>query len=112
MEIDALQLGAGLLIGAIVAYFAKEAFLERKIRRLSEENADLNQEVLSLKNTLNGRAGLDAKKEKADRMSNMMLEFAAAMQVKDAKPVEVMKAMAAKYPDIAMELVKKGMKLM
>lgn len=111
MEFDALQIGIGLIFGAIVAFFAKEAYLERKIKRLSEENEDMNEEIISLRNTLAGRAGLDARKEKSERMQQMMLEFAAAMKEPNADIKAIMPIMAQKYPDIAMDLVKKGLKM-
>lgn len=111
MEIDALQIGIGALIGFICSFLVKESFIERKIRRLEAENDDLDEQCKNLQNTLNGREGLNARKDKAERMQGMMLEFANAMQAPDAKPQEIIKLIATKYPDIAMDLVKKGMKM-
>jgi len=111
MEIDTLQIAAGAITGFIASYFVKEAYLERKIKRLEEENEDLDAQVLSLKNAANNRIGIEARRDKAERMSGMMLEFATAMKEPNADIKAVMQTMATKYPDIAMELVKKGMKL-
>ena len=54
--------------------------------------------------------GNKAKRDKAERQQAMMLEFAQAMK-SGANIEEVIKALGAKYPDIAMDLVKKGLKL-
>ena len=111
MDFDTLSIGIGLVIGFLCTFFARELYMERKIARLEAENIDLDVQVKSLQNTLNGRSGIGAKKEKAERMQSLMLEFVEAIKVPDAKPGDVIKALALKYPDVAIDLVKKGIKL-
>jgi len=110
MEFDVISFGIGLFVGLIVLYFVREAYLERKISRLERENKELDEEVYSYEQRDRNTKGLESKRDKAERMQSAMLEFAAAM--KEGVPLQdVLKALAAKYPDIAMDLVKKGMKV-
>ena len=100
----------GLIVGISGSYLLREAYIERKIKRLMEENEDLEAELLSCQNTMRSVEGNKAKRDKAERQQAMMLEFAQAMQ--SGENIEnVIKTLGAKYPDIAMELVKKGLKL-
>lgn len=108
--IDDYWVLVALIVGILASYLIKEAYLERKISRLEDENEDMDDEIMSLRNTLKGREGVEVKADKAKRQQQAMLEFAMAM--KEGKPMaEVMQELAGKYPDIAMDLAKKGLKL-
>lgn len=110
MEDILIGAGIGVFVGFIASFFIKEAYLTRKISRLEEENVDLDESLKALKQKEWSAQGYTAKREKSERQSAMMLEFAQAMQ-SGAKIEDVIKTIGAKYPDIAMDLVKKGLKI-
>lgn len=113
--LDTVSIGIGLIIGLIsgfiLAILAKEVWIQRKISRLESINTDLEDEIESLRNRLNGRAGLDAKKDKAERLEKIMVEFAIAMKQPNANIAEVIKQTALANPDIALSLARKGLKI-
>ena len=75
------------------------------------ENEEMHEELYSHQQKERNTKGLAVKQEKAERMQAAMLDFAQAMQAEGADKNAVIKAMALKYPDIAMDLIKKGLKL-
>jgi hypothetical protein len=98
----------GLLSGFFLAYFAKEAYLSRKIKRLEEENEDLDEENKSLKNTAAGENGRLARQEKKERLQAAVIEIMGKMKEGNVDMPTVLKEIGAKYPDVAMDLIKKG----
>lgn len=74
--------------------------------RLSRLEADIS----SLEGRTNGREGAIRKAEKAERMQTAMVEVAAIMKNPEIpdKQKAIME-LALKYPDIALDLVKKGL---
>lgn len=115
MDFDLFSLGIGLFVGCIVgiigSFFIREAWVERKLSRLQEENDALHEEIRNFQMERRGIKGNLAKADKAERMQSLMLEVAQAMQAPNANIQDILKGLALKYPDIAMDLVKKGMKL-
>jgi len=110
IEIAGVSFFIGLLAGGVVCFFVREKWLERKIARLTDENTLLDEELYSYQQKERNTKGIQVKQEKAERMQAVMLEFAAAMKA-GRPPQEILQELASKYPDVAMELVKKGIKL-
>lgn len=71
--------------------------------------SDLRNRILSLENTIRGNKGVAVKAGKEERL-NMAIAEAGKMLQEGAQPMDIAKALAPRYPDVAMELVKKGMK--
>ena len=109
--ISIVSMFIGFTIGFAVSFFVRDALQTRTINRLYAENSRMEAELYANKQREYGNAGNQAKREKAERMQGMIIEFAAAMKKPDAKIDEVVKGIATNYPDIAMDLVKKGMKI-
>lgn len=66
-------------------------------------------QVIYHKSLIRGEAskrGVDARVEKAARMNAAVIEAAQMLQ-EGKKPEEILKALIPKYPDVAMDLVKK-----
>jgi hypothetical protein len=93
----------GVIVGLAVSYF-RDNTLDRKINNLA---GDMD----SLVDSINGKQGVTARREKSERQQSAMLEFATLMQQPNAKIDEVLKAVGGKYPDVAMDLMKKGLKI-
>lgn len=60
----------------------------------------------SLIRAQSSQRGVDARVEKAERMNAAVVEAAQLLQ-EGKKPDEILKALVPKYPDVAMDLVKK-----
>jgi predicted SPOUT superfamily RNA methylase MTH1 len=99
----------GLILGGIVAFLSKDGYYSKRVSRLEELIADQDEIIESYRNKEKSVKGHLVKQEKAERMQSAMLEFAVAMKEPNANITEILKSMAAKYPDIAMDLAKKGM---
>lgn len=69
------------------------------------------ERLLSLKMGGLSPKGVAERVNRAERQEAAMIEFAQGMQVQGAKPEDVLKAVGLKYPDVAMQLIKKGMKM-
>lgn len=78
---------------------------------IKEANEEAEEAIKEANGRLLSAQGLLARKDKAERQQAMMLEIAEALKVEGAVPADVLKSMASKYPDIAMDLVKKGLRL-
>lgn len=111
MDLDAIFFTSGLIIGALASFFLREKYLERKIARLESENSELGEHLYSYQQKERNAKGLMVQKEKAERQQSLMLEFAQLMQQPNPDVKQVLQSMASKYPDVAMDLVKKGLKL-
>ena len=66
----------------------------------------LHNRLLSLENSIRGNKGVAVKVGREQRMSAAIAE-GAAMLKEGTAPLEVVKSLAPRYPDVAMELVKK-----
>lgn len=101
----------GVFFGMVLMFFVREKWLEHKIARLTDENSDLSEALYSFQQKERNQMGLQAKRDKAERQAAMMLEFAELAKQPNANVQEVIKVVAAKYPDLALDLVKKGLKI-
>lgn len=90
----------GIVIGALKDWEAgaKQAQMDKRISRLEMSN-------------ISG-AGVDAKREKSERMAEVMAEVATLMANPEnkGKEMDILKAMAAKHPDVALDVAKKAMR--
>ena len=66
----------------------------------------IHNRVLSLENGIRGAKGVSARVEKEGRMALAIAEGAELMK-NGSTPVEVLAALGPKYPDVALDLVKK-----
>jgi len=87
------------LVGAILGYVR-----DYRVSRLENAVEDMQTKAWSV-------AGNAKRNEKAERQQAMMMEFAMEAQKPDANIPEVIKKVAAKYQDIAMSLLQKGIKM-
>lgn len=88
-----------VLIGFILAFiagFVAKGFFDSAIKLEA-------QRLLNIKNS---KKGVEVKAEKEERMSMAIAEAAALLKA-GQQPPDVMKALLPKYPDVAMQLVKK-----
>jgi len=90
---------AGFFGGTIVSYLYSRASI-----------ASLEAQIVSMRMRAQQPDAVQARKDKAERMSSAMTEVLIGIKAEGAKPEEVIKAVAAKYPDVALDVVKKGMK--
>lgn len=88
----------GVLSGAVGAWLASH-----RIQQLEYKLEQLHLRTIS-------GAGVASRQEKAERMSAAMAEAIAGMQKEGANATEVLKAIALKYPDVALDVAKKVMK--
>ena len=63
--------------------------------------------IESLQKASYGQRGASVKQEKSERV-NAALAKAAILLKEGKQPIEIMKQVASEYPDVAMDLVKKG----
>jgi len=107
---DIVSFVLGLVIGAISCVLLRDKWLETRCNRLANENKELETLLYSAKQRERGLQGIAAKQEKAERLQGIMLEVATA--AKEGKDIqEVLKETAMKNPDIAFELLRKGLKI-
>lgn len=91
---------SGGLIGGFLAQLVKSTLDGYKL-------AQLDRRTERLENTLKSGAGVQARNDKAERMGEAVAE--AALLLKEGKkPEEIAKLLLPKYPDIALDLVKKA----
>lgn len=72
----------------------------------SEALSNLRAEVQSAKNTILSVKGVDARAEKSARMDAMLAEGFQMFNEKK-EPLEIVKTLGLKYPDLALSLLKK-----
>lgn len=98
--------GLGLGIGTLIAYLLRDRWQDNRILRLDSIIEELEEENARLRNTLNGRKGIDLRQEKSERMQSAMME--GMILFKEGKaPADIIKEIGLKYPDIAIDFVKK-----
>jgi hypothetical protein len=98
----------GLLIGYLLLVFAGSVlggFLANLIYGYFGYH-NLDSRLLSLENTIRGNKGVAVKAGKEQRMAAAIAEGAAMLQ-QGHKPADILKALAPRYPDVAMDMVKK-----
>lgn len=71
--------------------------------------SSVSRRVLSLENGIRGRKAVEVKADKEGRQA-IALGEAAAMMKEGKLPIDVLKELGPKYPDVAMELFKKASK--
>jgi predicted RNase H-like nuclease (RuvC/YqgF family) len=109
MELESLAVG--LVAGTVASFFLRDRWLEMRIKRLESANNELEEALFSAQQRERGNLGIKAKQEKTERMQSAILEFATAMKEPNAKVEEVAKSLFSKYPDLGMDLLKKGFKI-
>lgn len=107
-----MDLGGFLAVGSAAMAGAMAGFLSGALTgalaggQLGWRMDSLDRRLEQWKNAQNAPLGVEARKEKAERMSSAMAE--AMMAMKSGKPpAEVIKEVAAKYPDVALDIGKK-----
>lgn len=96
----------GAVLAGLVSFLLKDKLSERKISRLEEECEDLEADLRTYKAAEYATKGNTKRAEAESRMESAMGE--AVVLMKSGKPpIEVMKEVAAKYPDVAIKLAKK-----
>lgn len=68
--------------------------------------SNLAGRLLSLENSIRGAKGVEARQGKEERMGLAIAEGAAMMK-KGKNPVDIIRELGPKYPDIALDLYKK-----
>jgi len=89
---------SGIITGVVLKYLADYSLMHRL--------ASVEAEITRVKMGELSQRGNQAKREKEERMQAAMMEAMALIQ-QGAPVQDVIKQVAAKYPDIAMDLVKK-----
>jgi len=90
----------GGLIGGFLAQLVKSTLDAYKL-------AQLERRVERLENTLKSANAVGTREARADRMGAAIAE-AATMFGQGKKPDEILKELVPKYPDVGLELIKKG----
>ena len=110
VEFDVLLALVALITGAVLAYFARDTHTERMVMRLAAYNEDLEAELRDLRMAAKGARGNIAQEQKKEQLEAAMME-AVSMFKEGSKPEEIIKSLVTKYPGVAMQLAKKGLKL-
>jgi hypothetical protein len=96
----------GAASGAIVVYFIKDKYLEKRINYQKAYIEELEAELKNTKNQLWGMKGRQNQIQNQERMEEAISE--AMLLIQSGKPIEeVVKEIGAKYPDVAGKLLKK-----
>lgn len=100
------NIGVSLVIGGIGTFFWRWLLDRRRDIRIDE----LEDKVYSLDKKYASAKGVEAREEQAERMAEAMAE-AAALAKEGVAPADIAKRLIPKYPDIALKLGKKYLKL-
>jgi hypothetical protein len=100
----------GLVVGLTMAYFAADALQKQRLERAKEYISELEDVIDSYKKAEWGDRGRKKQAEQSERMDAAMMEIAVAIKA-GKPPMDAIKELIPKYPDIALRLAKKGMKL-
>lgn len=104
LELADFAMGVGYLI-LIFAGAALGGFLANMFYGFYGYSG-LHNRLLSLENSIRGNKGVAVRAAKEERLSAAVAEGAAMMK-QGQKPLDVVKALAPKYPDVAMDFLKK-----
>jgi len=99
-----------LVVGTILAFLSRDTVYKRQIDSQNEYIEQLETEVKSWRMTEKQQRGQLVREKNSERTDAAMMEFAQAVQA-GQKPEEIIKALIPKYPDVAMRLAKKGLKI-
>lgn len=93
-----------IVFGSALGAFFYGLFRDRS---LFSAVTSLETDVDSLQQSIRGQKSGVVRQEKAERINSAMAE--AAILIKEGKqPMDVFKELAPKYPDVALDLVKRG----
>lgn len=110
MDFEWVILGAGALTGGLIGGFiGGSAVGYFKDWALSARVDGLEARFHRMHNQSISGDGTAVKNQKAERMSQAVAEAAALMQ-SGKKPEEALKEIAAKYPDVALDVIQKTMR--
>lgn len=96
--------GIGVVIGCIVGSFCATLVVE------GWGYAQLRYKIESLENKIKSAQGVEVRTEKAQRLQGAVIEAAAIMKdenIPKEEKTKALMALAAKYPDVALDLVRK-----
>jgi len=100
-------------IGLVLAYFAARWALNDRLKQTEQAFNELQADYDYLVDSRNGAKGAPAREAKEDRAEMALIEAATALNElpEGADPKPVIMGLVKKYPDVALKLVKKGVKL-
>jgi hypothetical protein len=112
MELNDLMLILGLNCVLSGVFSVMFAFIVGYVKdnSLSRRMTEVEHDFDKLVDTMNSKSGVSAKAEKKERTQMAMAEAMVLFQ--SGKPKEdIFKELLAKYPDVAMDMAAKGIKL-
>ncbi len=96
----------GAILAGLVSFLLKDKLSERKIVRLEDEIEDLTADLRTYKAAEYANKGNVRKAEENSRMESAMGEAVVLMK-SGKQPMDAIKEVAVKYPDVAFKLAKK-----
>lgn len=113
MDLSWILTGSAIVASCIVGSFVGGLVIGAvKNWKMDMDVASHEARIKRLEMALISGQGVDARRDKAERMSSAMAEVAAAMANPEnkGKEGEIIKSVAAKYPDVALTVASKFMK--